>query len=73
MENKIKYAQKASAHCKAIKDGINALCQMMNITDDTFNETDRLSDYQSIFSKADAWERQYENFIKKAGSENEKD
>ena len=73
MNNKIEYAKKASTHCKAIKDGISALCQIMDITDDTFNETDRLSDYKSIFSKADAWERQYENYIKKAGVEIEKE
>lgn len=73
MKNKIEYAKKAKAHCRAIKDGINALCQMMEITDETFNETDRLSDYKSIFQKADDWERQYENFIVKAGKRNEKE
>ena len=40
----------------------------MDIADDTFGETDRITDYKSIFSKADAWEKQYENYIKKAGN-----
>lgn len=73
MENKIEYAKKAILFCKTIKDSINSLCEMMDVTDETFNETDRLTDYKSIFSKADNWERQYKNYIKKAGAKNEKE
>lgn len=62
--DKIEYAQTAIKYCQMIKDGINAICSMMDITDDTFKETDRISDYKSIFQKADTWEKGYENFIK---------
>ncbi len=68
MENKIRHAEKGVSYCKSIKDAINGLCSMMDIADDTFGETDRITDYKSIFSKADAWEKQYENYIKKAGN-----
>lgn len=68
MENKLEYAKKAIAYCDMIKDGISGLCSMMDIADDTFGETDRITDYKSIFSKADAWEKQYENYIDKAGN-----
>lgn len=66
--NKIDYARKGTSYCKSIKDAINSLCSMMDIADDTFRETDRIPDYKSIFSKADAWEKQYENYIEKAGN-----
>ena len=40
---------------------------MMDITDETFKETDRLSDYRNITNKAKDWKNQYENYIKEAG------
>ena len=73
MKNKIQYARKAKAHCQAIKSAINALCEMMDITDEDFREADKLKDYKSIFQKADAWERNYDHYIKKAGKRNEKE
>ena len=63
MAKKKDYAKKAIAFCQMIKDGINGLCQMMDITDDTFNETDRLGDYKGIFSKVSAWEKDYSSFL----------
>lgn len=66
MDSKIEYAKKAIAYCDMIRDGISCLCSMMDITDDTFRETDRLSDYRSITQKANDWKSQYENYIKKA-------
>ena len=68
MENKIQYAKKGVSYCKSIKDAINGLCSMVDIADDTFGETDRITDYKSIFSKVDAWEKQYKNYIEKAGN-----
>lgn len=34
MANKIEYSKRAMSHCKAIKDSINALCGMIDITDE---------------------------------------
>lgn len=68
MENKIEYAKKAIMYCDMIKDGISGLCSMMDITDETFIEIDRISDYRSITNKANDWKSQYENYIKKAGN-----
>lgn len=65
MNKRIDYAKKAKSYCKMIKDGINGLCSMLDITDDTFKEMDRLGNYKSMFQKADDWEKQYENYIKK--------
>ena len=67
MANKIEYAKRAMSHCKAIKDIINALCGMIDIADETFSESDKVSDYKSIFQKADAWEKQYKNYIENTG------
>ena len=63
MDKKKDYAKKGIAFCQMIKDGINGLCQMMDITDDTFNETERLGDYKGIVSKVSAWEKDYSSFL----------
>lgn len=68
MDSKIEYAKKAIAYCDMIKDGISGLCSMMDITDDTFRETDRLTDYRNIVNKAKDWKSQYENYIKEEGN-----
>ena len=66
MENKLEYAKKAIAYCDMIKDGISGLCSMMDITDETFRETDRITDYRNIVNKAKDWKSQYENYIKES-------
>ncbi len=59
----IEHAQKAMEYCKTIKESINGLCRILDISDDPFNEMSRLETYKSIFRKADAWEQQYATYI----------
>ena len=69
MDKKKDYAKKGIAFCQMIKDGINGLCQMMDITNDTFNENDRLGDYKGIFSKVSAWENEHANYLNNSQEE----
>lgn len=71
MNNKEQIAIKGIDLCNRIRSGISELCGIMDISDDTFNELDRVEDYKSIIRKVDLWKKQYENYLKE-NTENEK-
>lgn len=71
MNNKEQIAIKGIDLCNRIRSGISELCGIMDISDDTFNELDRVEDYKSIVRKVDLWKKQYENYLKE-NTENEK-
>lgn len=64
MSNKKQIAIKGIDLCNRIRSGISELCGIMDISDDTFNELDRVEDYKSIIRKVDLWKKQYENYLK---------
>lgn len=72
MSNKKQIAIKGIDLCNRIRSGISELCGIMDISDDTFNELDRVEDYKSIIRKVDLWKKQYENYLKE-NSSNEKE
>ncbi len=57
------HAQKAMEYCQTIKESINGLCRILDISDDPFNETSRLEIYKAMFRRADSWEQQYAAYI----------
>ncbi len=65
--NKIHHALQARGYCEAIKDGINGLCRILDIGDDSFGEMDRLESYKAIFRKAEEWQQQYDAFLQEQG------
>ena len=71
MSNKKQIAIKGIDLCNRIRSGISELCGIMDISDDTFNELDRVEDYKSIIRKVDLWKKQYENYLKE-NTKNEK-
>ena len=65
--NKIHHALQAHAYCEAIKDGINGLCHIHDISNDSFGEMDRLESYKAIFRKAEEWQQQYDAYLQEQG------
>ena len=68
MSDKKQIAIKGIDLCNRIRSGISELCGIMDISDDTFNELDRVEDYKNIIRKVDLWKKQYESYIEKAGN-----
>lgn len=62
-ESKINHAKEALKYCKSVTDGINGLCDILDLSDDFFNESDRLGTYKAISQKIIAWGAQYEDYI----------
>ena len=71
MDDKKQIAKKGIDLCNRIRSGVSELCGIMDITDDTFNELDRVEDYKGIIRKVDLWKKQYENYLKE-NTKNEK-
>ena len=69
MSKDIEHGQQGMEYCKAIKDSIDGLCRILDLSNDTFDETSRLENYKAIFRKADAWEKQYAEFIQEQGED----
>ncbi len=59
----INHAKAAVESCKKIEEGINELCSIMDIADDTFGELNRISTYKSTYANASAWKEKYLKFI----------
>lgn len=72
MDDKKQIAIKGIDLCNRIRSGVSELCGIMDITDDTFNELDRVEDYKGIIRKVDLWKKQYENYLEENCSNEKK-
>lgn len=63
MDKKKDYAKKAIAYCQKIKEGLEGLSHMIDFSDDTFNDLDKIRDFKSMFGKVSAWEKDYTAFL----------
>lgn len=72
MDDKKQIAIKGIDLCNRIRSGVSELCGIMDISDDTFNELDRVEDYKGIIRKVDLWKKQYENYLKENCSNEKK-
>lgn len=67
MDKDIEHAEKALACIDKMKEGLNELVSLFDISDDTFGEMDRLETYKSINHTLGKWKSQYEDFLSEQG------
>ena len=67
MNSRIEHAEKALACIDKMKEGLNELVALLDISDDTFGEMDRLETYKSINRILGRWQEKYEGFLNEQG------
>ena len=67
MNSRIEHAEKALACIDKMKEGLNELVALLDISDDTFGEMDRLETYKSINRILGRWQEKYEGFFNEQG------
>lgn len=67
MDKNTEHAEKALACIDKMKEGLNELVSLFDISDDTFGEMDRLETYKSINRTLGRWQENYEGFLNEQG------